>query len=251
MGNCNQRPIIDLHSHVLPQMDDGCESGAVSVQLLQQLYCQGVRLVCATSHFYSKQESIESFLQRRRRAAASLGDVLEEIKTEDIPVIRLGAEVAYFHGISQEPGLNELCLGGTKSLLLELPFFQWEPHQMEEVASLCLDYGYHVILAHPERFSHVSTYWKDIERLLALPVALQINADSLLHRHTRKVARELLEYARYPLLSSDCHNITSRPPRIEKARQWVESKLGTKLLNRMDELAVRYVQVDGIGSGRD
>ena len=237
--------IIDLHTHILPEMDDGSQNAPMSVQMLKQLQDQGVEWVCATSHYYAHQECVEQFLQRRRQAVFALGDALGEAGVEEYPSIRLGAEVAYFPGISQCPELEQLCLGGTRTLLLELSYTQWTPQQVEEVASLCLDHGYQVILAHPERFSHMRSYWKDMERMLSLPVALQINADSLLHWGSRKLALELLNNTSRPLLASDCHNLTSRPPRLEKARLVVSKKLGVDILTRIDETALRFTQPTG------
>lgn len=237
--------IIDLHSHILPQMDDGSQSPAMSVQMLKRLQGQGVKWVCATSHYYAHQECVEQFLQRRREAAFKLGEALIEESVGELPALRLGAEVAYFPGISQCQELNQLCVGGTRTLLLELSYTQWTPQQVEDVASLSLDYGYQVILAHPERFSHMRSYWKDMERMIALPIALQINADSLLHWGSRKLALELLNSTQRPLLASDCHNLTSRPPRLEKARLVVSKKLGVDILTRIDETALRFTQPTG------
>lgn len=237
--------IIDLHSHILPQMDDGSQSPAMSVQMLKQLQGQGVKWVCATSHYYARQESIEGFLQRRRKAVSKLGEALAQVNVGEIPTIRLGAEIAYFTGMSQCQELDQLCLGGTRTLLLELSYAQWTPLQIEEVASLSLDHGYQVILAHPERFSHMRSYWNDMERLMSLPLALQINADSLIHWSSRKLALSLLSHAQSPLVASDCHNLTSRPPRLEKARLVVSKKLGVDILTRIDETALRFTQPTG------
>ena len=237
--------IIDLHTHILPEMDDGSQNAPMSVQMLKQLQDQGVEWVCATSHYYAHQECVEQFLQRRREAAFKLGEALIEESVGELPAVRLGAEVAYFPGISQCPELEQLCLGGTRTLLLELSYTQWTPQQVEEVASLSLDRGYQVILAHPERFSHMRSYWNDMERLMSLPLALQINADSLIHWSSRKLALSLLSHAQSPLVASDCHNLTSRPPRLEKARLVVRKKLGADILTRIDETALHFTQPTG------
>lgn len=238
-------PIVDLHTHILPQMDDGSQNAPMSVQMLKQLQEQGVEWVCATSHYYAHQECVEQFLQRRREAVFELGEALIEKNVGELPAVRLGAEVAYFPGISQCPELEQLCLGGTRTLLLELSYTQWTPQQVEEVASLSLDRGYQVILAHPERFSHMRSYWNDMERLMSLPLALQINADSLIHWSSRKLALSLLSHAQSPLVASDCHNLTSRPPRLEKARLVVRKKLGADKLKLIDETALRFTRPTG------
>ncbi len=237
--------VIDVHSHILPHMDDGSQNVDISVQLLKRLSEQGVGTVCATSHYYARHESVESFLQRRNEAHSKLEQAISCENDFVSPGIKLGAEVACFSGISRCSQLAALCLEGTRTLLLELSYTQWMPQQVEEVASLCLDHGYQVILAHPERFSHMRSYWKDMERMLSLPVALQINADSLLHWGSRKLALELLKNTSRPLLASDCHNLTSRPPRLEKARLMVRKKLGIDTLARIDETALRFIQTSG------
>lgn len=230
-------PIIDLHSHVLPNMDDGSTSVKMSLQMLERLSEQGVETVCATSHFYARHESIEGFLERRESVWNRLQQAMQEVK--QIPSILLGAEVAYFPGISRCEQLKQLCLSGSRTLLLELSYTQWTRQQVEEVASLSLDHGYQIVLAHPERFSHMKSYWNDMEQMLSLPIALQVNADSLLHWRSRKLALELLGSTSNPLVASDCHNLTMRPPRLGKARVVIEKKLGAEVLARMDETALR------------
>lgn len=245
MDKLNRSPIIDLHSHILPHMDDGSQSLKTSIELIRRLTEQGIGTICATSHYYARHESIEIFLQRRKEANFKLKAAMEYENDSIFPEIMLGAEVAYFSGIANIAQLNKLCLSGTRTLLLELSYTQWTPQQVEDVASLSLDYGYQVILAHPERFSHMRSYWKDMERMMALPIALQINADSLLHWGSRKLALELLNSTPRPLLASDCHNLTSRPPRLEKARLIVRKKLGVDILTRIDETALRFTQPTG------
>lgn len=244
MKSMKIKRIIDLHTHVLPQMDDGSQDLKTSLKLLSRLMDQGVRTICATSHYYARHESVDSFLQRRQEAFSGLNDGLRDENDFIFPEIRLGAEVAYFSGISTCAQLDALCLEGTRTLLLELSYTQWTPQQVEDVASLSLDRGYQVILAHPERFSHMRSYWKDMERMVALPIGVQVNADSLLHWGSRKLALELLSSTQYPLLASDCHNLTSRPPRLEKARLVVRKKLGVDILNRIDETALRFAQTE-------
>lgn len=245
MEELKKNSIIDLHCHILPQVDDGSQNLKISVELLNRLMKQGVGTVCATSHYYARHESVDSFLQRRQKAFSSLNDALKGENDSTFPEILLGAEVAYFSGIANGTQLSELCLSGTRTLLLELSYTQWTPQQVEEVASLSLDRGYQVILAHPERFSHMRSYWNDMERLMSLPLALQINADSLIHWSSRKLALSLLSHAQSPLVASDCHNLTSRPPRLEKARLVVSKKLGVDILTRIDETALRFTQPTG------
>ena len=57
--------LIELHAHILPQMDDGSESVEMSLAMLQALAGMGVGTVCATSHYYARENSITMYLARR------------------------------------------------------------------------------------------------------------------------------------------------------------------------------------------
>lgn len=140
--------IVDLHSHVLPGMDDGSPDAASSLAMLRKQADQGVEAVCGTSHYYAKENSIDAFCERRAAAM----ERLTAAGTEGLPRVLPAAETAFFSGISGCPGLERLCIQGTRTLLLEMPFMEWSDYQLEEVAALVLDRGYQVVLVHPERF---------------------------------------------------------------------------------------------------
>lgn len=226
---------IDLHSHILPDMDDGSKSVGQSLEMLQESARQGVGIMVATPHYYAEQNSPEMFLQRRARAYEQL---TESISTQSsLPQIFCAAEVAYFSGMSSHSDLHSLCIEGTNTLLLEMPFCNWNDFQIEEVSALALDLGYQLVLVHPERFCFSPGNRRRLEKLADLPLALQVNAGSLLHWRTRKLALELLQMTRHPLLGSDCHNLTTRPPNLRDGRDVIQKKLGQGFLRRMDEEA--------------
>ena len=62
--------MIDLHTHILPGMDDGSPDEACSVEMLRRQKAQGVQAVCGTSHYYRRQNSIDAFCERRAAAVA-------------------------------------------------------------------------------------------------------------------------------------------------------------------------------------
>lgn len=242
MKNSRNTAIIDLHSHILPQMDDGSQDVETSAEMLRRLARQGVGAVYATPHFYADREGVDQFLCRRREALSRLTAAHTSETNAPWPKIRLGAEVAYVPGLAERTDLDALCLARTRTLLLELPYTQWTTRQVEEVAELCLDRGYQVILAHPERYAHMEQFQAHMERLLALPVAVQIDADSLVRWRSRRWAIRLLERGVFPLLGSDCHNLTTRPPLLEQARRVVKRRLGEQKLAEMDDTALAWTK---------
>ena len=226
------KTLVDVHCHVLPEMDDGSKALDVSLAILRQEREQGVGAVCATSHYYARQNSIPDFCARRAEAMERLTAVL----TDDLPRVLPAAEVAYFPHM-EEQDLVPLCIQGTRTLMLEMPFADWTDLQVEAVETLALDCGYQVVLVHPERFCFSGSNRSQLRRLAQLPIGLQANAGSLIRWSTRRQALELLQMAPYPLLGSDCHNLTSRPPNLKRGQNIIRKKLGERFLEQMDENA--------------
>ena len=223
------RMLIDLHSHVLPQFDDGSPDVGTSAAMLRREAEQGVDVVCATSHYYAHREGIDTFCERRAEAMERLSSVL----TAELPRVLPAAEVAYFPHM-EEQDLMPLCIQGTRTLMLEMPFSDWTGLQLETVEALVLDCRYDVVLVHPERFCFSKSNKHKLEKLAELPIGLQVNAGSLLRWGTRRLALDLLQMAQYPLLGSDCHNLTSRPPNLKEGRKVVMQKLGEAFLKKID-----------------
>lgn len=231
---------IDLHCHILPGMDDGSPDVETSLKMLHQEVEQEVGFVCATSHYYADQNTITTFCKRR---AESLEKLLAKLP-KGSPWIIPAAEVAFFSGISEHPHLERLCIKGTRTMMLEMPFSEWNDFQVEEISTLVLDRGIKVVLVHPERFCGNKSNRKKLRQLEQLPVALQVNAGSLLRWRTRGLALELLREAPMPLLGSDCHNMTSRPPNLKEGKKVISQKLGEAFLNKMDHDAAQLIQLN-------
>lgn len=213
--------IVDLHTHLLPNMDDGSKDTAMSLGMLRRQAEQGVNVVCATSHFYAHEEPPEAFCKRRAAALAHLRSAMPP----DAPRILAASETAFFAGIGREKALEMLCIENTRTLMLEMSFSVWTDFQLEEVRVLALDRGFQVVLVHPERFCFSRGNREALKRLAELPVGFQVNAGAL------------LKMSRLPLLGSDCHNLTTRVPNLKEGRSMVERKLGKAFLRRMDENA--------------
>lgn len=221
--------MVDFHSHVLPQMDDGSQSLEESLSLLRMLAEQGVDLVAATSHFYADRESPERFLSRRAEA----GEKLRSGMTPDLPAVRLGAEVAYFPGVSRIRELSSLLLEGTRLLLLEMPMGHWGQYAVSEVMELSCSGAWTVVLAHIDRYLPMqkADVW---ESLLENGVLMQVNASFFLSRRTCGKALRMLRNGRIHWIGSDCHNLTARPPQIGEASEVIRRKLGDRFFAEFD-----------------
>ena len=223
--------MIDFHSHILPNMDDGSQSVAESVAMLQEMAAQGVKQVVATPHFYPRKESVAHFLERREAAWAALRE--ETAKHTDLPEVRLGAEVFYYTGISDSPELEKLAVQDTRYLLVEMPDGQWTPRMYRELEKIALLQGLTPIVAHVDRYIR-PFHTKGIPETLAqLPVLVQANGAFFLDRWTSSLAMKLLKKGQIHLLGSDAHNLDSRSPNLGAAAETIRKKLGEEVLEML------------------
>jgi protein-tyrosine phosphatase len=244
-------PVIDFHSHILPGIDDGSRNIEESLAMLHLAGRQDVDLMVSTSHFYARHDRPEKFLRRRNDAFKRLKNALEISRREEklngdyhrkVPEIILGAEVAYFDGISQAEDIKQLTIEGTNLLLLEMPFGKWSESVIEDVEDLVYNTDMKIILAHLERFFMFPVNKKKIFELIELPLYVQVNAESLLHWRTRGKTVKLLDRKGIGLLGSDCHRIDQRTPNLPEGRAVIRKMLGDLFFERMDELGSELLQ---------
>lgn len=221
--------MIDWHSHILPGMDDGSANVAESLAMIQMQGSQGVDTVIATPHFYANDESVERFLQRRSESWEELRNQLPEG-----PEILLGAEVKYYQGISRLEKLQDLRIEGRKLLLLEMPVTVWSEYTLRELTELSGKNGIKIVLAHIERYLRLQkqSAW---ERLYESGILMQVNASFLTACTSRRRAITLLEEGGVHFIGSDCHNTASRAPKIGKAFEILEKKLGCEYVSQFNE----------------
>jgi protein-tyrosine phosphatase len=222
--------IIDMHCHILPGVDDGARDVETSLAMLEASRAQGVQYMVATPHFYATRDRVDTFLDRRREA----WETLKSRMGADYPGIVLGAEVAFFRGISRAERLEALKIEGTDCLLLEMPFRPWSEDDVDEVSEILEKRGYTIILAHIERYLGMRGNDSYIEDLLEMPVLTQINAESLLDWRLRGKLVKMVRNEQVHLLGSDCHGIHHRPPNLVEGREVLKKKIGAECLNRID-----------------
>lgn len=236
--------MTDLHTHILPGMDDGARDVSESIALLRLEHEQGVRTVVLTPHFYRERENPNHFLQRRQKAGLELSRALSDLSHEeqkDLPqTLLLGAEVAFVPGLAGWEELPDLCIQGTKNLLLELPFYPWNTRMIDEIYDLISRTGITPVIAHLERYLSVQRP-ELINEILSLGVPVQVTGDVLPRFSGRRAAMNLLKGRGDRLIASDCHNCAKRPPVMKKAFSILERNLGadrvSALLRCANELA--------------
>lgn len=230
----NISELYDLHAHILPGVDDGCRDCAESLQILSEMKRQGICGAAATPHYYPK-ESVAQFLARREAAIGSLELAIRESKAE-VPQLCYGAEVAYREGISREDELEQLCLGHSRYILLELPFARWEAGVFRDLEIISQVRGLIPIIAHIERYLHYQDH-KTRKQLSELNLLIQMNAEYYLDPMTRRKARKLIKKELVQVLGSDTHNVSHRPPNLaEGIVQMRNDRVNTDEMEQMNRM---------------
>ena len=223
--------MIDFHTHILPNMDDGSNSVIESLKMLEELENQDVELVCLTPHFYSGKESVDDFINRRNKA-------YESLNYEGNLKLLLGAEVKYYRGISQNNELNKLCLEDTNLLLLELPFdMNINENITNEIINIVRS-GIRVVLAHIERYS---LSLDTIKYLKSNGVLIQTNNEYIIGSLFHHEGIKMLKEGYIDFLGSDCHNLKDRKPNNIEAYKQINKYLGSDFITAFNNNVKIYL----------
>jgi protein-tyrosine phosphatase len=234
---------IDAHGHLLPGLDDGCQSYEQSLACAQQLVDAGYSHAFCTPHVWPTlpRNTVATIVQEVDKLQARLDEAAIALRV--LP----GGEMNLIWGW---PGLEGADLGNVVTYAMEGRFALfdfWAEKREEFTAKLgdAMDYlislGLKLILAHPERVAALPRDPTAIEWFTERGVRLQMNtwcltapADS----PTYQLARRLLQGDQYFLFGTDCHDAESMPSRIEGLRV-AEKLVGTEAVDRMTRINPR------------
>jgi protein-tyrosine phosphatase len=215
--------MIDLHSHILPGLDDGPATMAGSLELARAAVGAGTRTILATPHI-NDDAGIEP-----ARIAAGLEELRAALDEADIPLeVLAGGEIAVWRLIDlDDQELRALALGGGPYLLVESPFSpvvgDFEPMVLDLHAR-----GHRVLLAHPERCPAFQRDPTRLERLAGAGALVQITAGSMtgdfgstVRRFTVSILREGIAH----VVASDAHDHVRRPPGLRAGFPALEREL--------------------------
>lgn len=207
--------IVDLHSHLVPGVDDGTDTVAESLTALARLYQEGVRTVVTTPHLLlphlASDESIDRELELHRRAFHDLA--LACLERDDIPSMALGQEIWAPDAASMRRVVlrSDVGLAGGKFLLVEFGFELQGNHN--DVVREVREAGRQIVIAHPERYHYLPGHnplevmrtWQELGALL------QVNVGSLTGHYRRSspgsetLAWQMVHLGMVDLFSTDHH----------------------------------------------
>ncbi len=203
---------IDIHSHILPGLDDGPADLAGSLAIARCYQAAGMRKIVATPHFLpgtAWAPSIDKVLATVAEVQAVLHQA--NIDLELVP----GMEIAYHRKLEERIlGGAVLPLGNSGTFLIEPPF-QGEQDGLLSTLTALLQRGVKLILAHPERADAFQRQPHMLEPLLSLGLRLQVNSGSLLGyfgEKSRDTAEQLRQSGSIHFIASDAHDHARRSP---------------------------------------
>lgn len=222
--------MIDIHSHIVFDVDDGPQDWAESKALLEEAYAQGVRTIVSTSH------RRKGMFETPEDEIAKNFKVVKELAKEIAPDLRIlyGAEIYYTSDILDKLENNLIPkLNDTRYALIE--FSMNTPYRaIHNALTNVLMLGITPVIAHIERYDALENNEKRVKELINMGCYTQVNSSSILkpklfgdtYKFMKKRARYFLEKDLVHIVASDMHNLDSRPPYMKEAYEIVSKKYG-------------------------
>lgn len=222
----------DMHSHILPEMDDGSKSVEMSLEIIEKLRAQNVKNICFTPHYYTNEESLERFVERRQE---SLEKLLPHIP-EDVSIC-VGAEVYVTRYLFNNKDISQVCYGDSKYILCEFPFSSsFSEHTMDYFNRLRGNYGLSPVLTHIERYDNLMANEDLVLDLVDEDIIIQTNVGAFKHFSERRRLLKYIKRGYIDILGTDCHNLTrGNPDEYSKTVDLIRDKCGQETIDSFME----------------
>ena len=193
---------VDMHSHVLPGIDDGAQNVEESIFLVKRMMELGIKKIIATPHIM-----IDFYRNTPETINGALGLLRAELANQGIDIqVEAGAEHYFDETFETRIDEGELVPFGDNYVLYEYPFINEPPNWFEAMQKI-IKAGYKPILAHPERYPYLST--DTMATMKGWGCNIQLNTISLTGyygRETKKKAEEMIDLKLVDFISSDMHH---------------------------------------------
>lgn len=217
--------IVDMHCHILPEIDDGAKNDGEAYQMLRMAYDEGIRVIVATPHHHERRGMCTP--GQYKRALSKVRKMAKDI--DEKFYVMPGMEIYFSQDV-----LNKLehkkvqTMGVSDYVLIEFSpndEFRYIQQALQQVQMK----GFHPIIAHIERYECFHDHVDDVEYLIEMGAYVQVNAGSIVGtsgRTTKRFVKELLERQLVHFVGTDAHSSGSRSPMIKKSADFVEKKFG-------------------------
>jgi protein-tyrosine phosphatase len=217
---------VDMHSHLIPGIDDGAKTIDDSIALIRQMHAAGYSRLITTPHIMS-----DYFRNTPEIINAGLELLREAVQNENIPVhIDAAAEYYIDDGFMRKLEEERLLTFGDNYLLVEISYMN-PPDNVREIFFRAMVLGYKPVLAHPERYPYWYGNFDEYRHIRDMGVHLQLNLNSLSGYYgpdAKKTAEKLIDNAMIDMVGTDMHH--------QKHATALQRCLNEKYLQRVFEL---------------
>lgn len=218
--------MIDIHCHILPNIDDGAKDMEEAVEMARIAYKEGITKIVATPHYIEDGEFISKGLDDK---VEKLNNILKE-KEIDLEVLTGNEVYITPNMVSLVENRYINTINNNKYLLIELPFLDI-PNYTEDIIFKLNLIGITPIIAHPERNKIVSENLNILVKYIDMGALCQINSGSIIGKfgkETMKTALNLIKYNMAHVVASDGHSMRGRKPSLREAYEKVMSLYGNE-----------------------
>ena len=224
--------MIDLHSHILPGIDDGAKTLEVALEMARIAVADGIHTMACTPHIYPGM-----YLNDGPGIQAAVQTLQAELDHHDIALrLVVGADVHLVPGLIDGLRTGRIpTLNGSRYFLLEPSHTTPPPHFEAAVVDL-IKAGYTPIITHPERLTWVERHFPVFLRLIEQGAWVQITAGALsgmFGRRAQHWGRRFLAEGHTHLIASDAHSDNRRVPRLREAHDLACAWLGEEEAQRL------------------
>lgn len=218
--------MIDIHSHILPMVDDGCSSVDQALAMLDQAYQDGSDEIVLTPHLAYPY----GFVNPSKKIRSLFDDFQRIVNEARIPVkLYLGCEFLFDSTDSFYEHLDEITTyNDTKYLLMEF-YFSEEGSRMLEAVKCVNENGLIPVIAHPERYESIQVSNHLAKDLVSTGALLQMNKGSVFGKYgsmAKDTVQELLDAHLISFVGSDGHHPVYRSARLYRDYQFVKEFYG-------------------------
>lgn len=221
----------DMHSHLIPGIDDGAATIEDSIELIRFLHSIGYTKLITTPHIMS-----DYFRNTPEIIMEGLANVRQALKENDIPVqIDAAAEYYIDDGFVVKLEEEKLLTFGDNYLLVEVSYIN-PPDNVREILFRAQVLGYRPVLAHPERYPFWYRNLEEYQRFYDMGIILQLNLNSLTGYYgidAKKIAEKLIDLEIIQMLGTDMHNTKHAAALLKiKSEKYLRKILEMPLINR-------------------
>ncbi len=208
--------MVDIHTHILPDIDDGPKKEEESLRLCRMAVHNDIHEIVVTPHIY-KLDQIDEFIQEVKNKLESLQ---EAVMQNEIGVqLYQGAEVFISDDIFYTSHLPKLSIHNSRYILVEFAYSGLGINRIIKYIKEIQEQGLIPIIAHPERYEYFQKDYQMVNAVAEQGALFQINVASyagLTGRKEKMLANAMVQHQLADFMASDAHSVTSRPNNIRE-----------------------------------